>query len=407
MSGAEQVEAELKDFRRRVEELRAARALPSQERLSVLDTALFELQHVVDVFLPRFEQRIGEERENGVRRANDEQHLLRALFQRLPLAVALLGPDAVIRRLNFAGTRLFGMRAGYATGRPLTASFSPEVRAAFRSQVAAVARNEGDRSLVVRMLPAPDGSQRAGESLRVTMTALRPPGEPGTSVLAAFHTGVDTMAAGAAPGHPGTPRRVPRPGLSEVTRNAELMDLLDDMTSALLEPARDSVALLERAARVLRGRFADWVIVDVVTRGGGPLRRVTVLGPGNDRDTDGTGGPEDADPDKDAPCGLLAAVLGDQEPARCPLVAEVARSGNANLQVRPEDLGAYGYDPDGVPILARAVVSSLLCVPLRSKTGPVRGVLTLFRTGGRRAFSMAEAGVLDRISRHLGLVLQF
>lgn len=148
MAEGERVTAELTDFRRRVDELRAARALPSTERLSVLDAALLELQHVVDVILPRLERGLPGERDNGARRAADEQQLLRALFQRMPYAVALLGPDTVIRRLNFAGTRLFGMRAGYAAGRPLTASLAPEERAAFRSQVAAVSRNEGDRSLV-------------------------------------------------------------------------------------------------------------------------------------------------------------------------------------------------------------------------------------------------------------------
>ncbi|MYT43050.1 PAS domain protein, partial [Streptomyces sp. SID5471] len=93
-------------------------------------------------------------------------------------------------------------------------------------------------------------------------------------------------------------------------------------------------------------------------------------------------------------------------PGDCPVVVEAARAGNAHLQVRPEDLGAFGHDADGVPILARAGVTSLLCVPLRARSGPVRGVLTLLRTGGRRAFSMAEAGTVDRMARHLGRALR-
>ncbi|HCA85579.1 MAG TPA: hypothetical protein DEQ61_08820, partial [Streptomyces sp.] len=39
--------------------------------------------------------------------------------------------------------------------------------------------------------------------------------------------------------------------------------------------------------------------------------------------------------------------------------------------------------------------------------GPALGALTLFRTGGRRAFEMAEAGAVDRMSRHLALALRF
>ncbi|MEF3111798.1 PAS domain-containing protein [Streptomyces chrestomyceticus] len=439
MAEVERVAAELADFRRRVEELRAARALPSTERLSVLDAALFELQHVVDVMLPRLERSLPAERDNGARRAAEEQQLLRALFQRLPFAVVLLDPDAVIRRLNFAGTRLFGMRAGYAAGRPLTASLVPEERAAFRSQVAAVARNEGDRSLVVRLLPPPDGVRRADESLRATMTALRPQGEPGTSVLTVFLTGPEAPAADRSgpAGHTededpdraaeadrtgdtdrptqtartGAPDRTdtPRPGLSEVTRNTELMDLLDDMTMALLESPREPTAVLDRACRVLRGRFADWVTADLVTRGGGPLVRVAVHGPersgpyagdeayGPAADPCGSGGPHPQD--------TLTAVLAAQLPGDCPVVVEAARAGNATLQVRPEDLGAFGHDAAGAPILARAEVTSLLCVPLRARTGPVRGVLSLLRTGGRRAFSLAEAGAVDRLARHLGRAL--
>ncbi|MFF3276424.1 PAS domain-containing protein [Streptomyces chrestomyceticus] len=439
MAEVERVAAELADFRRRVEELRAARALPSTERLSVLDAALFELQHVVDVMLPRLERSLPTERDNGARRAAEEQQLLRALFQRMPFAVVLLDPDAVIRRLNFAGTRLFGMRAGYAAGRPLTASLVPEERAAFRSQVAAVARNEGDRSLVVRLLPPPDGVRRADESLRATMTALRPQGEPGTSVLTVFLTGPEAPAANRSRGaghtedegpdraaeadrtgdtdRPALSARTgesdrtdtPRPGLSEVTRNTELMDLLDDMTMALLESPREPTAVLDRACRVLRGRFADWVTADLVTRGGGPLVRVAVHGPersgpyagdeayGPAADPGGSGGPHPQD--------TLTAVLAAQLPGDCPVVVEAARAGNATLQVRPEDLGAFGHDAAGAPILARAEVTSLLCVPLQARTGPVRGVLSLLRTGGRRAFSLAEAGAVDRLARHLGRAL--
>ncbi|MFH8590521.1 PAS domain-containing protein [Streptomyces rimosus] len=436
MAEGERVTAELTDFRRRVDELRAARALPSTERLSVLDAALLELQHVVDVILPRLERGLPGERDNGARRAADEQQLLRALFQRMPYAVALLGPDTVIRRLNFAGTRLFGMRAGYAAGRPLTASLAPEERAAFRSQVAAVSRNEGDRSLVVRLLPPPDGARREGESLRATMTALRPRGETGTSVLTVFLTGPEALAAdrGGRSGRGGGRATMP-PGLAELTRTTELMDLLDDMTMTLLEAPRDPIAILDQACRVLRGRFADWVTADLVTRGGGPLVRVAVYGgAGRDAPYDG----DDAYDDKDAadegaapdapadrrgataPSGrpdaraaqapdgtdTLRATLASQLPGDCPVVIEAARAGNAHLQVRPEDLGAFGHDADGVPILARAGVTSLLCVPLRARSGPVRGVLTLLRTGGRRAFSMAEAGTVDRMARHLGRALR-
>ncbi|WP_030252919.1 PAS domain-containing protein [Streptomyces violens] len=407
MAGVEQsAGGDLTDFRKRVEELRSARALPSQEQQPMLDAALFELQHVVDVLLPRYEGLAAAGRNNGSRAGTEEQQLLRALFQRTPCVVALLDPDTVVRRLNFAGTILFGMRAGYATGRPLTGSLAPEIRAAFRSQVAAVARNEGDRSMVVRLLRTPDGP---GEPLRATMTALRPPGEPGTAVLTVFHTG-----GGAFPSH-----EIPsingiwlgdeqqgdhgeqRAHLAEVKQGAELMDLLDDTTTALLsgQPAGTAVkaggppAAVERALRELSGRFADWVVLDETTPaegeaadGAGALRRTLVLGPDDSED--------------------LTAALAGQDPAQCPLAEDGARTGSSALQVRPEDVADFGHDAQGAPLLVRASVTSLLCVPLREAGGPVRGVLTLFRTGARQAFSLPEAGVVDRVSRHLALALR-
>ena len=47
---------ELADFVRRVAELRTTRSLPPQERLTALDTSLFELQYVADELWPRYER---------------------------------------------------------------------------------------------------------------------------------------------------------------------------------------------------------------------------------------------------------------------------------------------------------------------------------------------------------------
>jgi GAF domain-containing protein len=55
--------------------------------------------------------------------------------------------------------------------------------------------------------------------------------------------------------------------------------------------------------------------------------------------------------------------------------------------------------------LQHSNVTSLLCVPLTAAPGPVQGVLTLFRSGARRAFSMAEAQAMDMMSRHVALAM--
>ncbi|GAA2412362.1 hypothetical protein GCM10010420_47040 [Streptomyces glaucosporus] len=382
MAQAEEFGAELADFRRRVEELRSARALPDADQLPALDAALFELQHVAEVLWPRYEELAAAGRHRGGRQEHHEHQLLRALFQRLPVAVALLDRDGVVRRFNFAATQLFGVRAGYATGRSLTGSLAHDSRAVFRSQVAAVARGEAVLSLAVHLLRPPDRG-RAGGELRATLTALRPPHEPRTIVLAVFQRAAAPAPVPPAPGAGAAERAEPRPDLAEATRNAELMDLLDAVTAALIL-ADSPKEVPQRAAGALYGRFADWVVVDVVVPGG-TLRRAAVL----------------------APAGRLREEVAEQDPASCPLVVDAIRRGGETLRVRLEDSAGFGRDAAGAPVLVRAGATSLLCVPLADgEGGPALGALTLLRTGGRRPFELAEAGAVDRIARHLALALR-
>ncbi|WP_323181045.1 hypothetical protein [Streptomyces sp. NBC_01142] len=233
--------------------------------------------------------------------------------------------------------------------------------------------------------------QEPHEPLLATLTALRPPHEPYPAVLVVLQS--DAAHTARAAGH-----RRPLPDLAEATRNAELMDLLDSMTTALLRrPAvgsnapsdGDGEGALAVAAGVLAGRMADWVIADVSADGS--LRRTAVLGPAG------------ADPHR------LLKKITEQDPAACPLVVEAARGGSAALQVRPEDLECFGRDDAGASVLVQAEVTSLLCVPVQCPQyggGPVLGVLTLFRTGAGRAFSMAEARAVDVVSHHIALAMR-
>lgn len=397
MTGStEEFGSELTDFRNRIDELRSARALPETEQLPSLDAALFELQHAADVLWPRYEALAAASKRSGGKHDVQEQQLLRALFQRLPVAVVLLDRDAVVRRLNVAATQLFGMRTGYASGRALTGSLAHDGRAGFRSQVAAVARGEGARSLPVQLLRAPDPSDPSSGTVQVMLTALRPPQEAHSGVLAVFqHTGGGGKPV---PG-PTVPRqeRAPAPDLVEVTRHSELFDLVDDVATELLSPraahaSREAVA--ERAAGVLHERFADWVIVDLGAADG-TLRRAAVHGKGS---------------------GLRDGIAAS-DPAAAPVVADAVERGAETLQVHIEAPEAFGLDAEGAPLLVRAEAGSLLCVPLspppgrepygagQDGPGTALGALTLLRTGGRPAFGLAEAGAVDRLARHLALAL--
>ncbi|MDG4866230.1 PAS domain protein, partial [Streptomyces sp. T-3] len=124
MTQTDEFGEDLADFVRRVGELKTARTAPVNDLHTVLDAALFELDHAAQQLWPRFEQlaatgTAGAGGGNSGDRA--EQQLLRAVFQRLPLPVALVDRETVVRRMNFAAASFTGVRAGYATGRPLAA----------------------------------------------------------------------------------------------------------------------------------------------------------------------------------------------------------------------------------------------------------------------------------------------
>ncbi|MCQ4208478.1 PAS domain-containing protein [Streptomyces longispororuber] len=375
MAQTEEFGEELADFVRRVAELKAARSVPTDELPAVLDAALFELDHAVRELLPGYE-RLNAGSAGGAGRSatadRQEQQLLRAVFQRLPLPVALVDRESVVRRLNFAATTFTGVRAGYAAGRPLTGLLAHADRVAFRSQVAAVARGEGDRGLTVHLQQSPQ------TPVRTTLTGLRPGNEPRTTVLVVLQPADDSPAGP----HPARPT-APVPDLAETTRHTALMDLVDLMARELLAaPAGDAAEVLRRAARTLYGRFADWVVAD---KGAARMERTTVLGADDEAVRD----------------------IAAQDPADSPLVVEAARGGAPALLVRPEDPQALGEDASGAPVVVRADVTSLLCVPLVTASGePVQGVLTLCRSAGRLAFSMAEAKALDVMSRHIALAMR-
>jgi hypothetical protein len=388
MAQSDEFGDDLEDFVRRVAELRAARGLPPDEQQTLLDAALFELQHVSETLWPKYERLAAQ----GPARASadrTELQLLRALFQRLPLPVALIGGDTVVRRMNLAATDLTGVRAGFAAGRPLSGLLRPGDRSALRSQAAAVARGEGPRSLRVHL------QQRPEETLRATLTALRPPNEPHPAVLMVLqsdmaHDRQDGGPSGTPAGRPGTRlRRATAPDLAEAAAHAAQMDLLDGMTTALLRaPAGEPEAALGAAAAVLAAHGADWAVADLVTGAG--LRRIAVRGPAGEE------------------AAVLAARIAAQDPAGCPIVVDCAGEGSSLLQVRPEDLDCFGRDADGDSVLVQADVTSLLCVPVQERGeggGRVLGVLSLFRSGGTPAFSMAHARVVDVVSRHVALAM--
>ncbi|MEX2984187.1 PAS domain-containing protein [Streptomyces sp. C36] len=385
---------DLRDFRARIAELEGARGLAPDRRAPALEAALIELRYAADVLWPHYEER-ARRAGTGTGPGRREEQLLRLLFQRLPLPVALLDRDGTLRRLNQEAARLLGVGAGYAAGRPLASFLRPEDRAALRTQAAAVARGDGARSTEVRL---PAAGPARDERRRMTLVALRPPGETRNAVLAVFQA-PGHLPAPRPPVGDGTAPGPARPAPSAAERETLLLDIADEAATALLTARTGGPEEILRAVtRALRATAADWAVADLV-EDSGRLRRCAVAAPPGHED------------------GAVAAALRAQDPAACPVVAGAAVGGVVTVRVRPEDADCLGRDGEDNALVTRAGVVSLACLPVRRPEGAggaggpaVVAVLTLLRTadgpgGGAGPFSMAEAGVLERVARHTGLAL--
>ncbi|MER7726907.1 PAS domain-containing protein [Streptomyces sp. NPDC096323] len=367
---------EFEDFAARVEELRAAQANRDSDPAVLLDAAMVELEHAVDFMLPAYEE-FTSSPSRPPSGARAEQRLFKAIFENLPVPVALVDGETVVRRVNAAAADLTGLPAGYAAGRPMSGFLRPGDRPALRSQTAAVARGEGSRSLAAQL------SQRTGSRVRVTLSEAHLPGESEPAVLVVLWPTSD---------HAWSPAERPAPpaaaSVSVAAREATLMDLMDRTSGALLRAAEGPATALRAATSAVREELADWAVLDLLRDG--VLTRHVVIGP---EETDDPG---------------LEKEIAQQDPTACPVVVEVVGAASAVLDGLAEDRGRLGLDSAGASLMGRADVGSLLSVALTAAVGgpPARGAVTLLRTGVRPSFSLAEARCVERIVGHMALVAE-
>ncbi|MFJ4499723.1 PAS domain-containing protein [Streptomyces sp. NPDC088864] len=348
----------------RLRELRAARDHPPAEYPVLLDAALTELEHALEV-LDGPPERPTPPRTPVAGAA----HPYKAVFDALPWPVVLTDAQTVVRRLNPAAAELTGLPPGYAAGRPFAALLRPADRAALRAHTAAVARGEGDRTVPVHLQRLPGGP------LYATLTGLGAPGERSPDVLLTL-----TPASAPRPAAPPAGRADP----ATVVRRTELTDLLDRAARALLA-GDDPVVTLAGAAGLLRDGLADWALLDL----GPPAQpvRVAVHGPPEPDDT-----------------GLEKAFLR-QDPRDCPAAAEAMARGAAVVEQAADDLARLGADEDGTPLMVRADVAALLSVALVAPDGTtVLGALTLLRTGPGEPFPLLEARGAEIAAGHMAVV---
>ncbi|HEY0934140.1 MAG TPA: SpoIIE family protein phosphatase [Trebonia sp.] len=374
------------DIASRRDALRQAAGLAGADLRSLVEAALTELDAALETAgavpaAPSLAEAPGEALPEAVRA---ERRLLHAMFQQAPVPLFLLERDGTIRRANNRAAELLGAPSGYATGKTLGVFVDLPFRAAVQTLLAAVIRTGQPRSAACRMLTA-----GGPVSVSLAVAAADLPGDPMVLIVTAAPA-AGTPGAGA-----GEPDDKPAKRPSAKTQSAadaavaaitRRLDTVTAVTRMLLDNSTFSEAVtLQRCARLLAGRIADWVIIDM-ERGGRLLRQFAA-------------GPRDGLADQRA----RVARGVDPDPESVP--AQVHSSGKSVLLAHPDDPAALGRGPDGTPLLLTLGATSLISVPITDGTLGY-GALTFAQPADKGPFGVADLGLAEELGRHLGIAVR-
>jgi PAS domain S-box-containing protein len=389
----------LSDLAARRDALRQAARMPGADAEALLDAALTEVDAALDALAGDEPDDAGEAlaAERVPESVRAERRLLHAIFQTSPVPLFLLETDGTVRRANNQAAEMLGTPAGYATGKSLTVFVDLPMRAAVRSQLAAVARTGEPRRSSCRLLTA--GGTVAGV---LAASAVDLPGEPPllvVTVTASAPSPAREPRAANPPGgqaesaaettSPGTRGKQASPGtrgeqaVREMTRR---LDMVTAVTRLLLDNSTFSEAVtLQRCARLLASEIADWVIVDVEREG--RLRRQYAVGPRGS-------GPDEA-----------ARALRGVDPDTVSLPWQVHAAGKSALVTLVDDPGVLGTGADGTPMALLLGATSVVSVPITDgATG--YGTLTLARGAARGRFAIADLALTEDLGGHLAAAMR-
>jgi len=424
---------EVVELAKRHAALRLAASLPDADVGSLLDAAFAELEAAIGLLAAP----LASGDQAGSRQAESdasERRLLRAAFTDAPVALFLLARDGTVLRVNKAAAELIGSKPGYATGRAFTTFVDLSGRAAFQTQLNAIARSgrsgkvrcgllgssgpavfelaigpvsvsgDNDRLMVAignsaqaavgkaAVTGGAGAKKPAARSKKARATsnggATENRGGTGDGVITATGGATSNGEADRGGGRPepasgGDPRARPAGAVQAITQR---MDLVTAMTRLLLENENFSESMtLQRCARLLAGELSSWVIVDLARRG--QLRRQFVIGP----EGPGLAGLKDS-----------AASLN---PMPGSLPHTVHESGQAVLIAHADDAGILGPGPGDIPLLMMLGTTSVLSVPITD--GDSRyGVLTLARQADHKHFDIADLGLVEELGEQLALAIR-
>ena len=370
------------DIAARRDALRQAASLPGADPGTLIEAALTELDAAIEALgadSPGAADSPGQPAEALPEAVRTERRLLHAVFQQAPVPLFLLEQDGTIRRANNQAAALLGVPSGYATGKTLASFVDLPFRAAVQTQLAAVARTGKSRTAGCRLLAA-------GGPVDVTLTAAAAdlPGDPPVRIVTAVPGG-GTPAAGGGPDDKPAKRPTAKgdPAIAAMTRR---LDAVTAVTRVLLDNSTFSEAVtLQRAARLLAGEIADWVIIDIER--GGRLRRQFAAGP------------------RTGQADQLARAARGVDPDPESLPALVHSTAKSVLLAHPDDPAVLGRAADGTPLAMLLGATSLICVPVSDGTA-VYGTLTLTRMAAKGPFGAADLGLAEELGRHLAIAIR-
>jgi serine phosphatase RsbU (regulator of sigma subunit) len=169
------------------------------------------------------------------------------------------------------------------------------------------------------------------------------------------------------------------------------MDMVTAVTGLLLDNSTFSEAVtVQRCARLLAGKIASWVIIDIERSG--ELRRQIATGPPGEQPDELARTVRDVDPPPGSAPDRAHATA-------CPVM--VPGAGRPDLG----DTGVLGTDPDGTPLPVLLGAAALLSVPI-SDGDDGYGVLTLVRQPAEGRFTAADVALATELGRHLGVAIR-
>ena len=374
-------EPDVRGLTARRDALRQAAALQGADPGPLLDAALAELDGAVDA-LTALRERAAYRADAPSEALRMERRLLRAVFQETPMPLFLLEPDGTVRRANRSAGGIIGSLPAYATGKPFTVFVDLPSRAAVQTHLAAVARTGHPRRIPCRLL----GGQGVVDA-ELTVELITLAGDASVLLVAAGYGGQPPAGPGAGAAAPaGAAAAREQAAVHAVRSMARRMDLVTSVTRMLLDSGDASEPVtLRRCARMLAGGFASWVIIDIVE--GGVLRRQCAAGP------------------QDEQSQALARSVIDAGPRPGTLPWQVHDARRSLLLARADDTGVLGTGPDGLPLLMKLGLTSVLSVPI-SSGDTAYGVLTAARRADDGQFEIADLGLAEELGTQLGAAIR-